>query len=178
MAELVTVARPYAQAVFDLARQTNTLALWSKALLTMAEVSASPDVKKIIGNPKVDQKTVGRAMADMCKGDKPKELLNFTDVLVEAGRLKLLPEMAVLFEALKAEAEKTVVAEVTSAFEIDNSQKEAIKAALKKRLGKEVEVSTTIDNSLIGGARIKAGDLVIDGSVKAQLSKLTTELTH
>lgn len=178
MAENSTIARPYAQAIFDLAAAKKQLPQWSEKLALASAVAQDSGMQSVIGNPHLSEAQLVDLFLGVCgdKFDKPAK--NLIKILVENGRVTVLPEITELYEAYRAEAEKTVQAEVISAFPVTSAQETAIKKALKKRLGREVELVCTTDNTLVGGAIIRAGDMVIDGSVTAQLEKLTHALTH
>ncbi len=178
MAEKSTIARPYALAAFGLAKENNDLARWSD-MLGFAAVAITDDAMQVyIGNPRIDQATLSRLMIEVC-GDQLNDLgKNFIKVLVANKRLNVLPEIIVLYNQFRADAEKTVEAEVISAFPLTDAQQSSLIAGLKKRLGREVNLVSRIDENLLGGAIVRAGDLVIDGSVSGQLSKLETVLLN
>jgi F-type H+-transporting ATPase subunit delta len=178
MAEKSTIARPYAVAAFELAKEQNDLARWSDMLGFAAVVASDELMQKYIGNPAVSQDTLSRLMIEIC-GDQLNEIgNNFIKVLIANNRLDVLPEIVVLYNQLRADAEKTVDAEVISAFPLSEAQQTALIEGLKKRLGREVNLVSKVDEKLLGGAIVRAGDLVIDGSVSGQLDKLATELMH
>jgi len=178
MAEKRTIARPYAVAAFGLAKEQNELAKWSEMLGFAAIVVTDKTMQDYVNNPKVEQETLTRLMLEVC-GDQLNELgKNFIKVLVANKRLSFLPEIAVLYNDLRADAEKTVEAEVISAFPLTDAQQSNLIEGLKKRLGREVTLVSKVDENLLGGAIVRAGDLVIDGSVQGQLSKLATTLLH
>jgi len=178
MAEATTIARPYAQAVFELAQTEGKLANWSDGLSALTEIAANDQINALITNPNVEATQIADLIISIAKDKLDQEGKNFVKVLAENGRLNVIAEISESFEALKAEAEKTVKAEVISAFELTAEQKKKLEDALKKRLGCEVEVSSTVDRSIIGGAIIRAGDLIIDGSITGQLDRLASELSH
>jgi len=176
MAELSTIARPYAEAVFALAQEEKDLATWSDMLAIAAAVAADENMQPLIGNTNINKAQLSELFLDIC-GDKLTTLgKNMIKVLVENRRLNVLPEIARQYEALKAEAEKTVEAEVISAFEVSQTQQKQIADKLKQRLGRAVSLTCRVDESLLGGVVIKAGDLVIDGSALGQIHKLSVEL--
>ncbi|KAF0191772.1 MAG: F-type H+-transporting ATPase subunit delta [Gammaproteobacteria bacterium] len=178
MAEKSTLARPYAQAVFELAQSQRALPAWSEHLQRLALAVNDLNVRRLIVSPRVtdDQRVAIIAeVAGNRPGDKAVSLLR---VLARNRRLGVLPEIAALYEKLRAEAERSMQAEVVSAFEITEEQKQRLAAALKKRLGREVSLTCRTDESLIGGAIVRAGDLVIDGSVTGKLGKLAVALSH
>lgn len=176
MAEISTIARPYAEAIFSLASESSNLGEWSDMLALAAMVAVDDDMQALISNTNVNKDQLTSIYLDVC-GDKLTELgKNTIKVLVESRRLSVLPEIARQFETLKAEAEKTVEAEVISAFEVSQEQQQQIADKLKQRLGRDVTLTCRVDNTLIGGVIIKAGDLVIDGSAIGQINKLSVAL--
>ena len=175
MSQALTLARPYARAAFAIAREGNALPAWSDALAFAARVAADPTVSALLGNPGLIHADATTLLApegaDAMFG-------NFLGLLFENRRLPLLPEIAGMFDELRFEAERVVKAKVTSAVPMPAAELETIKAALKKRFGRDVEVETAVDESLIGGAVIDAGDVVIDGSLKGKLGRLQAALAH
>ena len=175
MSQALTLARPYARAAFAIAREEGKFAPWSDALAFSARVAADPRVSALLSNPQLSR---GDAVALLTPDATSETYGRFQALLAEGRRLQQLPEISGLFEQLRAEAEHVVKATVTSAAELSGEELDKIKAALRKRFGREVEVSTAVDASLIGGAVIDAGDVVIDGSLKGKLSRLQTALAH
>ena len=175
MSQALTLARPYARAAFSLARDAGALPAWSDALAFAARMAADPQVAALLGNPKLTQADVATVLAPQ---EANETFGNFLGLLFENRRLPLLPEIAGLYDELRFEAERVVKAKVTSAIALPAAELETIKAALKKRFGREVEVETAVDASLIGGAVIDAGSVVIDGSLKGKLARLQSALTH
>lgn len=178
MAEKSTIARPYAEAVFALAQEQSNLKVWSDVLQATSIVVENDDMSALISNTNVSKSQVADLILDICGKEFSDEARNLVRLLAENRRLELLPEMAAQYETLRAEAEKTIEAEVVSAFTISEEQQKQIAEKLKARLGREVSLSCSVDEALIGGAIIKAGDLVIDGSTKGQIQKLSIELAH
>lgn len=177
MAEATSLARPYAKAVFELAQEKGAFNDWSERLQALAQVTENETVRQAIATPSVDKSQLVDAIL-AAAGSEDEETRNLVALLAENGRLTAVSEMAEQFDALRAEAEKITQAEVVSAAELSDSQRDAIAARLKEKLGTEVTLSTSIDESLIGGAIVRAGDLVIDGSVRAKLERLASSLTH
>ena len=175
MSQALTLARPYARAAFSLARDAGTLPAWSQALAFAARVAADPQVAAVLGHPKL---SAADAVALLAPDGAGEAFGNFLGLLFDNRRLSLLPEIAGLYDELRFEAERVVKAKVTSAVALPASELETIKAALKKRFGRDVEIETAVDAGLIGGAVIDAGDVVIDGSVKGKLGRLETALSH
>ncbi len=172
MAELTTLARPYARAAFEVALDANSLNAWSKMLGLVAAVIKHKDVNAALSSPSLTGEQQAEILIGLCGDEINGQLKNFISTLAENKRLELLAEIVNLFEALKASQEKTVDVSVTSAFPLADSTEHSIAKALKARLQREVKIRSEIDKSLIGGVVIRAGDLVIDGSVRGKLSKL------
>lgn len=175
MSQALTLARPYARAAFAFARDAGTLAGWSDALGFAARVAADPAVAALLGNPKLTHSDAATLLAP---DGADEAFSSFIGLLFDNRRLALLPEIAGLYDELRLEAERVVKARVTSATELPAAELEAIKAALKKRFGREVEVEPAVDASLIGGAVIDAGDVVIDGSLRGKLERLQATLAQ
>lgn len=178
MAEKITIARPYAKAVFELAQEHKALAHWSETLQGLAELVAIPTVEALINDPMVTPAKRAAVLIEAC-GDKLDTAgANLLKVLSENRRLDILPEIAADFENLKALAENTIEVEFRAPVELDEAEHDKLVAALRKRLGREVELHALVDESLLGGAVIRAGDIVIDGSVKTRLHRLASEMVH
>jgi F-type H+-transporting ATPase subunit delta len=176
MAEAITVARPYAQAAFDEARELGELKSWSDILQSVAQAVINPEVRAIITSPRIIKRQLVDLMLAL-SGDKASEIQrNFIKLLIEGQRLILLPEIVMLFEIMRAEAEKNVDVVVTSAFDLSEAQKQKIAEALQKRMGREIRLSCETDRKLLGGVIIRAGDKVIDGSARTHLSELANAL--
>jgi F-type H+-transporting ATPase subunit delta len=184
MADNNKIARPYAQAAFELAHESGELAEWSDALDVAGQLLADGQVAVYLGDPAFNNQQrlefltglFDKAGA-MVLGGKDKRGTNFLKLLLEYRRIVALPEIAGHFEALKADIENVVDVTVTSASPISKQQQDTISKALQERLGRDVNIATEIDENLIGGAVIRAGDVVIDGSLRARLEGLATALT-
>ncbi len=176
MSELTTIARPYAKAVFELANDAGKLTEWSDALAFLGTVASNDDVRALLDNPNMTGQTAADAVIKICGDNLDERGKNLVKQLAEFDRLEALPEISALFEALKDEAEDVVEAVVTSSQKLTEKEKKEIAAALKKRLGREVKITTKIDKSIMGGAIIRAGDLVIDGSIQGRLKNITHAL--
>jgi F-type H+-transporting ATPase subunit delta len=180
-----TIARPYAQAAFELAHESGELATWSDGLTVAGELLADGVVARFLSSPSLNNDTrlefltglFAKAQANVLAGGDKKGT-NFLKLLLEYGRVSVLPEIAEHFEALKAKVENTVDVTVTSATKLSAAQQKEISTALRARLGREINLETEIDESLIGGAVIRAGDVVIDGSLRARLDSLTNVLNQ
>jgi F-type H+-transporting ATPase subunit delta len=177
MAERTTTARPYAKAIFALARKSNTLAATSASLIRAAEVVADPRVHALLGSPHVTAAELAEFVTGVTGAGLDEHGRNFVALLAQNRRLGFLPEIAALFAQMKTEVENAVDVEVTSATALTPDQEGRYAAALQKKLGRSVRLRTKIDQGLMGGAVLKAGDLVIDGSIKGRLDRLATELT-
>ncbi|MBB1087062.1 F0F1 ATP synthase subunit delta [Lysobacter sp. SG-8] len=175
MTQALTLARPYARAAFSLAREAGDSAGWSQALAFAARVAADPQAHALLGHPQLGEAEAVALLAPEGAGDTFKR---FLALLVDNHRAALLPEIAGLYEELRADADRVVKARVTAAAELPAAELESIKAALARRFGREVEISTAVDESLLGGAVIDAGDVVIDGSLKGKLARLQTQLAQ
>jgi F-type H+-transporting ATPase subunit delta len=176
MSEAITIARPYAQAVFEEAQKFADLKGWSETLVSLAETICHPEVRPVITSPRVTQVQL-ESLMDGLMGEQPTiQQRNFVRVLVDNQRLLLLPEIVALFEALRAEAEKTVNAVVESAFELSAEQQEKIKTSLKARMGREIKLVCKVNKELLGGVVIRAGDKVIDGSARTRLGEMANAL--
>lgn len=179
MAEEATIARPYAAAVFGLAKgQTGGLDRWTRMLAFAATAVANEQVEALLANPAITATRKAQSLIDICGSELDDRAKNFMHVLAQNKRLSLLPEVASQFEALRAEAERVLDVEVVSAFAMSDSETQTISAALEKKFERKVEMTTRVDAALLGGAVIHAGDTVIDGSVKGRLEKLRETLTR
>lgn len=176
MADISTTARPYAKAVFELAREQNAFKAWAETLAALAKLVADAQVSRLIAHPALTRGELAGVLNKALAGKVSAESLAFVRLLVENGRLKEAPAIAAQFEALRAEAESRVDVEITTATTVAKAQQDQLVAAVRKRLAREVEVTWQTDPDLIAGARIRAGDLVIDGSVQGELERLQTAL--
>ena len=178
MTQALTLARPYARAAFAIARDAGSFAPWSQALGFAARIAADPQVAALLGNPKLtDADAVTLLSPDGADGADG-NFGRFLALLADNRRLTLLPEIAGLYEDLRADAERVVKATVTSAVALDADAVARITASLRKRFGREVALETAVDPSLIGGAVVDAGDVVIDGSIRTKLARLGAALAN
>jgi F-type H+-transporting ATPase subunit delta len=176
MAEPSTVARPYAEAAFKIADEANALGRWSEMLAALALVAEDERVRAAIGDPKLSDAQIAGLFLAILAGKLNGEAENFVRVLAANGRLELLPEIRVQFEALKNEREGVVEAEVQSAFELSPAQLRDLVERLERKTGRKVKARIEINKDLIAGVRVILGDKVIDGSARAQLGALETAL--
>ncbi len=174
MAELITLARPYAKAAFEQALATAALPAWTIALAAAARVAAEPRVASLIASPSLTAAQKADVLIGVCGDDTlPAPARNFIRVLAENKRLPLLPQVHELFLAFKAAQEQSVDLEVTSAFEIAPEQATLLADGIGRKLQRTVRVSSAVDKALIGGVVIRTADMVIDGSVRGRLAKLS-----
>jgi len=178
MAELSTLARPYAEAVFRLADASGKLGDWSETLSNLAHVAADPTIGAAIDDPNLSSPKVAGLFIQVLAGRLTGEAENFVRVLAENHRLELLPEIAAQYEVLKNDREGVIEAQVSSAFPMSDAQLAELAAQLEKKTGKRVKAEVSIDPELIAGVRIVIGDKVIDGSARAQLNALEAALKH
>ncbi len=178
MAESTTIARPYAQAAFKLAQQKQALPAWTEMLGLATIVATDAGMRKLLDNPRITPEQVAELFVDICGDRLNDDGRNMLRLLAERRRLALLPEIFGLYEQFKSEAEGTVKAQLITAFPATDAQKQTIAAALKQRFGRDVELEYVTDPTLMGGAVVRAGDLVIDGSVRGKLTRLGTALNH
>lgn len=176
MSELSTLARPYAEAAFRLAQGENDLAAWSARMKTLAAIASDSQLVRLNADPAVASDRVAKLVIEVAGADLGERGANFVKVLAENGRLALLPVIAEQFETLKAHAEGTLEATITSAQALTQSQLDELVAGLKAKFNRAVNVQVAVDPELIGGAVIAIGDQVIDGSVKGRLQRMSFAL--
>ena len=176
MAEAVTIARPYGVAVFRLAKEKNALAKWSEMLSLTVAIAADAQMQAVLDDPKLASADVERIFLDICGGRLDEQGVNLIKLLVEYDRLTLLPQIAAVFEELKAQDEGTLEAEITAASKMSKAQVDAVVGKLQDRFGKKVEASVKVDPEIIGGIKIVVGDTVIDASVRGRLQELAYTL--
>jgi len=177
MADKTTIARPYAKAAFQEARGEKRLGPWSDAIRAAAAVVTDPRVESLLGNPRVTSTDLAQLVIDIAGPQVGEHGANFVRTLAENHRLAYLPEISALFDELKDEAEKVIDVTVTSAAPLDEGQRKTLTAALERKLNRGIRMQCHTDPTLLGGAVLQAGDLVIDGSLRTQLNRITYELT-
>jgi F-type H+-transporting ATPase subunit delta len=176
MAELTTIARPYAEAAFELARTASALPAWSSMLRYLSTVITDLAMARSLDNPKFTAGDKESLILSVC-GDKLDAMARrFVRVLVEADRVTVLPQISALFDDLRNDTEGVAMARIDSAFPLTDAQVAELKSALEKRFGKKIEATVNVDPELVGGARITVGDTVIDASVRAQLQSMANQL--
>lgn len=179
MAESITLARPYAKAVFELAHGNTALDAWSKTLKLLAGLVGDHSVRVMLGDPQIPASVRAQVFIDLCgkAGHKlDQHGQNFVRLLAEYRRLTLLPDIAADYETLRAQAENFVEVELRAASPVDAAEQKRISEALHQKLGRRIELKYVEDKSLIGGAVLRAGDFVIDGSVRGKLGRLAAAL--
>jgi F-type H+-transporting ATPase subunit delta len=175
MADRLTIARPYAKAAFAQAKADGRLGAWSVALERAAAAVGDARVRALFGSPRVTAAQLADLVGGIA-GDLDEKGRNFIAQLAENKRLPFLPEISQLFNALKDDVERVVDVHITSATDLPAAEAARLSAALEKRFDRKVRLTADVDSSLIGGAVVRAGDLTIDGSLKARLARLAREL--
>ena len=178
MAEKATIARPYAKAAFEYAREHNSFEPWSKVLESGAAIASDERIEKLLTNPRVSPNDLVGLIADAAGGALDEHRRNFLLTLAHNRRLGLLPEITAQFEVLRAEVENVADVKIVSAVRLSEWQQQRLSGALKKRLKRDVRMHCEVDPSLVGGAIVRAGDFVIDGSLRARLERLAGAMTH
>ncbi len=178
MAERATIARPYAKAAFEYALEANAFAAWSQGLESAAQIVADPSVAPLTKSPQWPAANLVSLITDVAGAKLDAGMQNFVRVLAENRRLLLLPEIAAHYEELRAAVENTLDVEVISAVALSDAQADKLKQALSTRFKRTVRMQNSVDSTLLGGAVVRAGDLVIDGSLKGRLERLATDLTR
>lgn len=176
MAEQATLARPYAKAVFTVAREEGGLEGWSRMLGLISAVAAEPNVRALLESPEISNEQKSFRLSEVCGDELNDRARALIRVLARNKRLDLLAEIAWQYEDLRAAEEQSLDVEVQSAFPLTDAQAETLRAALAKKYAKEVQLTSTVDGNLLGGAVIRAGDTVIDGSLRGRLDKLAESM--
>ena len=176
MAELTTLARPYAKAAFEVALQDDALESWSSMLALSAAIAREQGMSSVLSSPSLSAEQIAALFIEVCGDELGTKGRQLVQLLAENKRLVLLTEISALFDSLKANQEKSVDVEITTAFEISSETLGKLEQALKDRLQRDIKLATNVDQSLIGGAIIRAGDNVIDNSVRGKLSKLAESM--
>jgi F-type H+-transporting ATPase subunit delta len=176
MAEIRTIARPYAEAVFRLAKVKDELAGWSHMLQVTSAIAADERIQKLIGNPKVPPRRLGEMLLGICGDELNDEGRNFILLLAENGRVEILPEVSELFEQLKTQHEGVLGAEIFSAFPMNDAQLSDLVAHLETKFKRKIEAKVSVDPELIGGVKVEIGDEVLDASVRGKLEAMAVAL--
>lgn len=176
MSELTTLARPYAKAAFEYALENNSLSDWSDMLTFVAQVTQDDTMQTLLDSPTLTKEQAMNAMLSVCEGKINDSVANFVKQLAVNGRLNLATEVQVLFEELRAEHEKTVDVEMTSAVDMTEEQLAGYASKLEQKLGRKVNINCQTDPAVMGGLIIRAGDMVIDASLRGKLNDLADAL--
>ena len=179
MAELATVARPYAEALFRVAqagKESYNLEAWSTLVSELAQVGSHPEVQAFARNPKVSEREAAAAILASLKSPLNEEAKNFLDMLIDNGRISLLPEIGAQFHLLINSLAGAADAEITSAFELSEAQLAELVKTLEKKFNRKLNPAVTVDAALIGGVRVVVGDEVLDTSVRAKLQQMRVAL--
>ncbi|MBC7779413.1 MAG: F0F1 ATP synthase subunit delta [Proteobacteria bacterium] len=176
MAELSTVARPYAEAAFRLAQESSSIDAWSDALGHLAAIAADPQVRVTLGDPSLQPARLAEFFIGLVPGGLPDEAARFVSTLAENDRIVLLPEIATQFHALRNRAEGRADLVIESAFALEGAQLDDLVAALEKKFARKLNASVVVAPDLIGGVRITVGDEVLDASVRGRLAQMATAL--
>ena len=178
MIEPITLARPYARAAFEHARGAGELAQWQDALDQLAAVTRDHKVSVMLKSPSQTAQQRAENLAALVGESLPESVVNLLMIMADNGRLSLLPEVAALFEQFKQAVESTVTVVVTSAYPLSDDETRVLSETMTSKLDRSVTLTSETDPSLLGGAIIRADDLVIDGSVRGRLDKLAGALTQ
>ena len=176
MAELATIARPYAEALFQVAKQ-HDLAAWGRQLDALAQVAQDADLRQFADHPKAQSEQVLAVIAAAAKQDLAPGLQNFLRAVIENGRLAALPEVVAQYHVLANAASGVSDAHIYSAYDISDAQLAELKTTLEQRFGRKLDAHVQIEPALIGGVRVVVGDEVLDTSVKARLERMKVALT-
>ena len=178
MIEPTTLARPYARAAFEHARAAGDLAAWQAALSELAAITAQPKVAAAMRDPNQTAAQRAATLSGLAGDAVPPAVVNLLAIMADNGRLSLLPEVAMLFDQLKQAVESNVAVHVTSAYPLNDAETQQLADTMQEKLARSITLTSETDPSLLGGALIRADDLVIDGSVRGRLNKLAGTLTQ
>ncbi|PAU82048.1 F0F1 ATP synthase subunit delta [Halovibrio salipaludis] len=176
MAESTSLARPYARAAFEAARDTGQFDDWSQSLNLLAAITSDDRMASVLRHPGLSAQEKIQLISDVCENPLPEPVSNFIQIMAENRRLAQFPAVAALFEAYRHDHERIVDVTLTTAFELSDDQKQRLSQALEKRLDRSVELSVESDQSIIGGVVIRAGDEVIDASLRGRLNRLANAM--
>ncbi|MDR3411461.1 MAG: F0F1 ATP synthase subunit delta [Formivibrio sp.] len=176
MAELTTIARPYAEALFRLASETNSLADWLKTLTQLAEVAKNPEAQEAVTNPRFSTEQKQALLLGLLEGESRPEVVNFVAMVLQNRRFIALPTIERMFEELKIASEGHVEAQIETAFALSDAQLNELTAVLSQQFNRKINAEVSVNAALIGGAKVTVGDLVVDASVRGKLSALAASL--
>lgn len=174
--DAATIARPYAEAIFTRAEETGELTTWSDMLSLLAQLTQDPSLARVIRDPMFDRERMSGLIIEICGDKLTNEGQNLVRLLVQNNRTMHLQDIARIYESLKNDSLKVLNVEVRTAYALQQTQKKNIATALEARLGRKITITSEKDPNLIGGIHIRAGDMVIDGSIRGQLQQLSNEL--
>lgn len=178
MAESVTIARPYAQAVFRLAKEGGALATWSDRLQRLVAIAQDPEMAKVVGNPQFSAAQIAELLVSLTGEPAEKELVSFIGILADNERVEVLPQIRELFEQFKSEDEGVKEAHISSAFPLDSAQLNNLVSQLESRFGCKLQPRFEVDAALIGGVKVAVGDEILDASVRGKLDAMATALKN
>ena len=176
MADNASIARPYAKAVFELAQESDSFDAWGKGIEKLSLISQDAEFSALVSDPRVDKQNIEKLLLDLCSDALPAGGENLIKLVISNDRLDALSDIHQQYGELVAKAQQSVTAQVVTAKALTDDQRSSLESALQTRLGLKVSLQETIDESLLGGAIVKAGDLVIDGSAQGRLNKLNSHL--
>ena len=176
MAEAVTVARPYAEAVYKLAIAKNALSEWSAMLRDAADIAENENIKALLGNPVVSAKQLGELLLEIGRNRFNEDGRKFLNMLAENNRVSILPQISDLFEQLKAQHEGVIEATIISAFDMSSSQLRNLVSALGRKFERRIEAKVQVDPELIGGVKVEIGDEIFDASIRGKLEAMAIAL--
>lgn len=176
MAEAITIARPYAEAIFKLAKKENKLSVWSEMLDVISVVLSDKQINALLNNPRVPAQKLCEIIIELCSKKLDIQAKNLIGVMVNNKRLQVLPQLKVLYEHLRTQYENVIEAKIISAFPLKPDQQEKLVTALRNKFQRKVNVTSVVDSDLIGGVKIEIGDQVIDSSVLGKLAAMTAAL--
>lgn len=176
MAEAITIARPYAEAVFRLALESKDLSQWSKILQIAAEIAQDDQIKLLVGNPLVSAMQLSELILEIGGKKFTREARNFIKLMVENKRVHVMPQVMELFEQLKAQHEGVLEAKIITAFKLEGGQLDKLVTDLEKKFNRKVEAQVSVDPEIIGGVKVEIGDEIFDASVRGKLEAMTIAL--
>ena len=176
MADNASTARPYAKALFELAQESNSFDAWTGTMAKISAISNDETFANLVSDPRVERSQIAELLIELSQDGLPDGGANFINLLVQNDRLEAVADIEQQYSELVAKAQASVNAQVISAMALSDAQKASLESALEQRLGLKVSLQESVDPTLVGGAIVKAGDLVIDGSAKGRIEKLTSAL--
>lgn len=176
MAEATTIARPYAEAIYKLAIKKQSLVAWSETLRYLAAVANDERISALDGNPSVSVKQLSDLFISVCNNKLNDESRNFVLLMIENGRVSILPQVSESFELLKAQHDGVLDAKIVSAFAMNDGQLSNLMASLEKKFKRKIEATVSVDSELIGGVKVEIGDEILDTSIRAKLEAMAIAL--